>query len=77
MSASSAGEAVTAIDFERSYNIVITYGDRFTVELGMPESLEYKLTYLDEVFAKLGEEKKGRIDLSKLMEKGVVYYYEN
>ncbi len=61
---------VSMISVEGVYNLQMVFLDRFTVELGMPEQLEYKLEFLMEIEDRLSSDQRGVIDLSKLLESG-------
>ncbi len=62
-------EDVSEIDFTKLYNLSFRLMDRYTVELGINEELDYKLQYLKEILENLGNGKTGTIDLSLLISK--------
>ena len=61
---------VSMISVEGVYDLQMVFLDRFTVELGMPEQLNYKLEFLMEIEDRLAGDDRGVIDLSKLLETG-------
>ncbi len=66
--------AVSMISLEGVYDVTFTFLDRFTVELGMPEQLDYKLEFLLEIVDRLGSSEAGTIDMSSLTEDGEVLF---
>jgi len=60
---------VSEIDMSKSFNPVLTYSDRFKVELGVTDELDYKIKYLLAVVEKLTENQTGTIDLTFESEK--------
>lgn len=68
---------VQSIDLSGVYDLSVRCCNRFNVELGAPEELDYKLEYLDAIINdKLRPNQKGSIDLSKLIEKGEARFLE-
>ena len=61
----------TAIDCEKSFDIRILCGDRFEVQLGGDDQLEYKIWCLQEVVDRLEEYQTGIIDLTMASEQSV------
>lgn len=51
------------VDMTEAYDVQFTYEGRFLVSTGMPENLEEKAVYLDEVIRKLAVTDKGYIEL--------------
>lgn len=60
---------VSQIDMSKSFNPVLYYLDRFKVELGVMEELDYKIKYLLAVVDKLTDKQTGTIDLTFESEK--------
>lgn len=53
------------------YDVEFEYLGRFLVKLGMPESLDYKLDFLEKILnEEIGKNERGIIDLTDLMETG-------
>ncbi len=62
---------VRSVDLERTYELKLYYEDRFEVQLGGTDQLDYKIRYLEEiVLNQLEPTKTGTIDLT-LEEEGV------
>ena len=55
---------ISAVSVPSSYHLTVYYGDRFEVDLGNTDSLDYKLEYLKTVVAMQKEYATGTIDLS-------------
>lgn len=68
---------VQSIDISGVYDLSMRCCGRFSVDLGAPEELDYKLEYLNAIINdKLRPNQKGSIDLSKLIEKGEARFLE-
>ena len=57
-------EKLGDVDLTEDYDLQFIYEDRFLVRAGMPENLERKVIYLEEVIRKLGVTDTGSIELS-------------
>ncbi len=55
---------ITSVSVPSSFNLTVQYGDRFTVELGNTEQLDYKLEFLKVVVSEQKDYATGRIDLT-------------
>lgn len=55
---------ISAVSVPSSYHLTVFYGDRFVVDLGNTDSLDYKLEYLKTVVSMQKEYATGTIDLS-------------
>lgn len=55
---------ITSVSVPSSFRISVCYGDRFEVNLGNTDRLDYKLEYLKTIVAKEKEYTTGTIDLS-------------
>jgi len=62
--------AVSSVALDGVYDVSMIFLDRFTVELGMPEQLDYKLEFLLEIVDRLDATASGVIDMSTLVEDG-------
>jgi len=51
------------VDLSEDYDIQFTYEGRFLVSTGMPENLDRKVVYLEEVVSRLAVDEMGSIDL--------------
>ena len=62
---------VRSVNLEKTYELVLQYEDRFDVQLGGTDQLDYKIRYLEEIICnQLDATKTGTIDLT-LEEEGV------
>ena len=55
---------ITALDAEKSFDLILYCGDRLDILLGGTEELEYKIQYLQVILEELEEYQKGTIDLT-------------
>lgn len=63
LDAAGSLEKLGDVDMTEAYDVEFTYESRFLVSTGMPEKLDEKAVYLDEVIRKLGVTDKGYIEL--------------
>jgi len=66
---------ITEIDVEKTYDIVVWYGDQYEIHLGGSDELDYKLRYLLSILDQLDSARGGVIDLT-LEEKDVAIFRE-
>ena len=55
---------ISALDAEKSFDLILYCGDRLDILLGGTEELEYKIQYLQVILEELEEYQKGTIDLT-------------
>ncbi len=66
---------ITEINVEKTYDIVVWYGDQYEIHLGGSDELDYKLRYLLSILDQLDGARGGVIDLT-LNEKDVAIFRE-
>ena len=64
-------EMTTAISAEKSFDLRIFCGDRFEVQMGGSDNMEYKIWCLEEVVERLDDYQTGIIDLTMASEQSV------
>lgn len=57
-------EHAAEINVEKEYDIVLKYDDRYEIELGSSERLDYKVQYLQAILDELSDYQAGTIDLT-------------
>ncbi len=57
-------EHAAQINVEKEYDIVLQYDDRYEVQLGSAERLDYKIQYLQAILEELSDYQAGVIDLT-------------
>lgn len=60
---------ITALDAERSYDLILYADDRLEIQLGGTDELEYKIQYLQVILEDLEDYQMGTIDLTFDVEK--------
>lgn len=75
LSESGLVSQITEINVEKTYDVVIWYGNQYEIHLGGSDRLEYKLRYLLSIMDKLDNVRGGVIDLT-LEEKDVAIFRE-
>lgn len=75
LSESGLVSQITEVDVEKSYDMVIWYGNQYEIHLGGSDRLEYKLRYLLSIMDQLDSARGGVIDLT-LEEKDVAIFRE-
>lgn len=66
---------ITEVNVEKSYDMVIWYGDQYEIHLGGSDRMDYKLRYLLSIMDQLDNVRGGVIDLT-LEEKDVAIFRE-
>lgn len=57
-------EHVAQINVEKEYDIVLQYDDRYEIQLGSAERMDYKVRYLQAILEELSDYQAGTIDLT-------------
>ena len=55
---------ISSINVEKTFDLVLWYGDQYEIKLGSSEDLSYKITYLAAVLEQLDDYQTGTIDLT-------------
>ena len=57
-------EHAASIDASKEYDLVLQYDDRYEIDLGSSDRLDYKVQYLQAILAQLSDFQAGTIDLT-------------
>ena len=70
-------DKVTVVDITNQYQILVEYDGRITLNLGVPEELDYKIRFGKAVIEQeLTEKDRGELDLSNFVEENKAYFDE-